>query len=262
MAAGKLARPSELEVCHCERSAAISPNQAANVKLTYFGHCAFRWETPGGVTIVADPYRNQAGRYWFTRLFPEVRCDLGLITHAHFDHDAVDRLPEAASILRMPGDFTSGDLQIRGIGDFHSGASRLRDFPNVMFRLQVGGVSFLHIGDNRAEWPEEVAHAVGNIDVLMVTVDDSIHLLTYEQVDSLVQRLRPRVVIPMHYAIPGLHSTDCELLPADGWLRRQPTVHRLETDRFDFTPSKLPVETETWLFQPASASLTAPEATH
>lgn len=85
------------------------------MRLTYFGHCAFRWETEGGITVVADPYRNATDRYWFTRLFPEVRCDLGLITHAHFDHDAVERLPEAASILRMPGEFTAGDLQIRGV---------------------------------------------------------------------------------------------------------------------------------------------------
>ena len=228
--------------------------------LTYFGHCAFRWQTPAGVTAIADPYRNQAGRYWFTRLFPEAHCDLGLISHAHFDHDAVDRLPKAASILRMPGEFTSGDLKIRGVGDFHSGASRLSDFPNVMFRLEAGGVRFLHIGDNRAEWPEEVSSAVGEVDVLLVTVDDSIHLLTYEQVDSLVQRLQPRVVIPMHYAIPGLTSAECELLPPEGWLARQPTVRRLGTDRFEFSDRRLPNRTEVWLFQPTSASLTAQEA--
>ncbi len=222
------------------------------MRLTYFGHCAFRWETTAGVTVVGDPYRNQAGRYWFTRLFPDVHCDLGLISHAHFDHDAVDRLPEAASILRMPGEFSAGDLNIRGIGDFHSGSSRLRDFPNVMFRLEAGGVSFLHLGDNRAEWPPEVARAVGDIDVLMVTVDDSNHLLTYEQVDSLVRRLQPSVVIPMHYAIPGLTAPGCELLLPERWLARQPTVCRLETDRFEFTTGKLPAQTEVWLFQPAS----------
>ncbi len=230
------------------------------MRLTYFGHCAFRWETPGGVTAVADPYRNAADRYWFTRLFPDLRCDLGLITHAHFDHDAVERLPEAASVLRMPGDFATGDLRIRGIGDWHSGAARLVDFPNVMFRLESNGLRFLHIGDNRSEWPDNVTDAVGDIDVLMVTVDDSVHLLTYEQVDSLIERLRPRVVIPMHYAIPGLHSAECELLPPDQWLRRQPTVRRQESDRFEFTTHNLPTQTEVWLFQPAAASLNAPQA--
>ena len=229
------------------------------MRLTYFGHCAFRWETTAGVTVVGDPYRNQAGRYWFTRLFPDVHCDLGLISHAHFDHDAVDRLPEAASILRMPGEFSAGDLNIRGIGDFLSGSSRLRDFPNVMFRLEAGGVRFLHIGDNRAEWPAEVARAVGDIDVLLVTVDDTIHLLTYDQVDSLVQRLQPRVVVPMQCAIPGLTAAECELLPPEGWLARQQRVRRLQNDRFEFTTGKLPAQTEVWLFQPASEALTAPE---
>ena len=230
------------------------------MRLTYFGHCAFRWETTGGVTALADPYRKQADRYWFTRLFPEIRCDLALITHAHFDHDAVDRLPEAASILRMPGEFNTGDLQIRGVADFHSGPARLSDFPNVMFRLEAGGVSFLHIGDNRAEWPAEVAGAVGEIDVLLVTVDDSLHLLTYDQVDSLVQRLQPRIVVPMHYAIPGLTAAECELLPPDGWLARQRTVRRLETDRIEFSGGNLPAQTEVWVFQPASASSNAPKA--
>ncbi len=229
------------------------------MRLTYFGHCAFRWETPGGVTALADPYRNQAGRYWFTRLFPKVHCEVGLISHAHFDHDAVDRLPEAASVLRMPGEFQIGDLHIRGIGDYHSGAARLRDFPNVMFRLETSGVRFLHVGDNRAQWPADVSHAVGDIDVLLVTVDDSIHLLTYEEVDALVQRLQPRVVIPMHYAIPGITAPECELLPPDQWLARQTTVRRLETDRFEFAAGRLPAQTEVWLFNPASESLASTE---
>ena len=229
------------------------------MKLTYFGHCAFRWETAGGVTVMADPYRNQADRYWFTRLFPDVHCDVGLITHAHFDHDAADRLPELASVLRTPGEFHVGDLRIRGIRDLHSGASRLRDFPNVMFRLEVGGITYLHIGDNRADWPEDVAHAVGEVDVLMVTVDDSIHLLTYDEVDGLVQRLQPRVVIPMHYFIPGLSASGNELLPPESWLERQRTVRRMESHHAEFSAENLPTSTEVWLFQPAPESLSAPK---
>ncbi len=230
------------------------------MKLTYFGHCAFRWETPAGVTVMADPYRNQADRYWFSRLFPQVHCDLGLISHAHFDHDAADRLPEAASVLRTPGDFSTGDLRIRGVRDLHSGASRLRNFPNVMFRLEVDGVSYLHIGDNRADWPDEVTDAVGDIDVLMVTVDDSVHLLSYDEVDGLVRQLEPSVVIPMHYAIPGITASECELLPPEGWLERQRSVRRLESHEADFSRSALPSVTEVWLFQPAPESLAAPEA--
>ena len=74
-----------------------------------------------------------------------------------------------------------------------------------------------------------------------------------------MQRLQPRVVIPMHYAIPGLHAGECELLPPEGWLARQPKVRRLETDRVEFTTRKLPTQTEVWTFQPASDSMSALE---
>ena len=210
--------------------------------------------------MLADPYRNIAERYWFTRLFPDVECDLGLITHAHFDHDAAGRLPEGASLVRMPGEFAVRDLTVRGVLDLHSGASRLRNFPNVMFRLETGGVSFLHLGDNRADWPTGVARSIGSIDVLLVTVDDSKHLLSYEEVDSLVRRLEPRVVIPMHYQIPGLMADDTGLEPPEGWLATQPRVKRLEGHTAQFSPQGLPSQTEVWLFQPSPASFASPVA--
>jgi len=226
--------------------------------LTYYGHCAFQWQTEAGLKVLADPYRNILGRYWFTRLFPDVECDLGLITHAHFDHDAAERLPVGASLVRMSGEFASRDMSVKGVLDLHSGASRLRDFPNVMFRLETGGVSFLHLGDNRADWPADVARAIGEVDVLLVTVDDSNHLLNYEEVDSLVRRLEPRVVIPMHYQIPGLMADDTGLEPPEGWLATQPRVKRLEGPTAQFSPQSLPSQTEIWLFQPSPASFASP----
>ncbi len=226
--------------------------------LTYYGHCAFKWQTEAGLKVLADPYRNISERYWFTRLFPDVECDLGLITHAHFDHDAAERLPEGASLVRMPGEFTSSDMSVKGVLDLHSGASRLRDFPNVMFRLETGGVSFLHLGDNRTDWPAAVARAIGEVDVLLVTVDDSNHLLNYEEVDSLVRRLEPKVVIPMHYHIPGLMADDTGLEPPEGWLHTQPTVKRLDGPTVEFNTQSLPSQTEVWLFQPSPASFDSP----
>ncbi len=127
--------------------------------VTYYGHCAFLWETAQGARVLVDPYRNREDRYWFTREFPRVACDLGLITHAHFDHDAAGRLPESASLLRLPGELRYRDLSVRGIGDFHSNPrGTLSDFPNVMYRLEAGGLRFLHIGDNRADWPTGAAY--------------------------------------------------------------------------------------------------------
>ena len=255
------------------------PNEQ-HLTLTYYGHCSFMWQTARGVKVIADPYRNQKDFYWFTRKFPKVDCDLALVTHAHFDHDAVNRLPEAASVLRMPGYFQLEDMSIRGVLDWHSGqwtseqlldeAPRmtpkqildrhfaLANIPNVMFLLEANGIRFLHIGDNRADWPAEVRQAIGQVDVLMVTVDDSCHLLSYQQVNRLIGQLRPRVVVPMHYQIPGLNPPTVTLDPPDRWLSTQPDVRRIESHKVTIGPGDLPHETQVWLFEPSPASLAAP----
>lgn len=227
--------------------------------LTYYGHCAFLWQTGPGLRVLIDPYRNRADRYWFTRRFPNIQCDLTLVTHAHFDHDAVDWLPETTSLIRLPGEFQFPDLSVKGILDYHSGArSQLINMPNVMFRLETNGVSFLHLGDNRVQWPEAVIRAVGTVDVLLVTVDDSRHLLTYPEVDELVARLNPRVVIPMHYYIPGLTAPSSGLEPPEGWLDTQPSVQRLGRSQIPIDPGSLPDSTQVWVLEPDPASLTAP----
>lgn len=231
------------------------------VAVTYYGHCAFLWETGQGARVLVDPYRNRQDRYWFTRKFPRIPCDLGLITHAHFDHDAADRLPETASLLRMPGKVRYRDISIRGIGDLHSNPKgNTPNFPNVMYRLEAGGLRFLHIGDNRTDWPADVAESVGEVDVLMVTVDDSNHLLTYQEVDSLIDRLSPKVVIPMHYQIPGLHPDAAGLLPPEAWLATHSGVKRLGRHSAAISAEALPAATEIWVFDPSPESLEAPLA--
>ena len=234
----------------------------AELTVTYYGHCAFLWEAAQGTRVLVDPYRNREDRYWFTRKFPQVHCDLGLITHAHFDHDAADRLPESASVLRLAGELRYRDLSVRGIRDLHSNPrGTLPDFPNVMYRLEAGGPRFLHIGDNRADWPAKVAELVGEVDVLMVTVDDSNHLLTYQEVDSLIDRLGPKVVIPMHYQIPELMPDSAGLRPPDGWLATHPRVKRLRRHSATFSTQDLPDTTEIWVFDPSPESMAAPVAT-
>ena len=227
--------------------------------LTYYGHCSFMWQTARGVKVIADPYRNHKDFYWFTRKFPNVDCDLALVTHAHFDHDAVNRLPENASVLRTPGDYQYEDMSIRGVLDWHSGQD-LGNIPNVMFLLEANGIRFLHIGDNRAEWPEEVRHAVGQVDVLMVTVDDSCLCLSYQQVNHLITQLRPRVIVPMHYQISGLNPPSVIYEPPERWLSTQPDVRRIENHNVTIGPGDLPKDTQVWLFEPSPESLAAPGA--
>src|ERR1700751_5772957 len=103
------------------------PTRAGNVKLDFYGHDAFKITSPAGLTILTEPWRNDpTGQYprWFLNEFPALRVDIVLSTHAHFDHDAVER-PNALMVLeRLVGQFKLGDTEITGLADKHQCQSK------------------------------------------------------------------------------------------------------------------------------------------
>lgn len=221
------------------------------VAIDYFGHCAFRITSPGGLSIMFDPWRNDpsgAWGLWYPNDFPKVVVDVCMSTHAHFDHDALFR-PEATMVLdRMIGSWSFADISITGIADKHAceapgwykWTNALAEFGQnacppdnpghmdmVMYVVETGGIRTLIWGDNRHNPPEEVWAALGRIDVLTLPVDGSEHILSFDQGNAIVERLKPKIVIPTHYLNEGTTLTLSTLAPADEWVESQKNFTKL-----------------------------------
>jgi L-ascorbate metabolism protein UlaG (beta-lactamase superfamily) len=223
------------------------------VKIDYYGHCAFKITSPGGATILFDPFRDDpsgAWGLWFKYQFPETVVDITMSTHTHFDHDAIDR-PQSTMVLdRMAGHFEFADLKITGFADKHAcvapgwykWTNALAEFganacpPNnpghmdmVTYLVETGGVRTLIWGDNRHNPDDAFWDAVGQVDVLTLPVDGSMHILSYDQGNGIVERLKPKVVIPTHYLNETTSYTLTTLQPADEWVKSQKSYKMLDS---------------------------------
>jgi len=222
-----------------------SPDEIGDVELAFFGSSAFRITTPLGMTLLIDPWRNppSGGAQWYRQDFPEVAVDIGISTHAHFDHDALHRLDANMLLDRPIGRFELADVRIIGIADKHvtdipsacpvdwSAVYRQRTgidnrppenpraFDNALVIVETGGIRILHWGDNRADPPEHIWAALGKVDVVLLPVDESRHLLSYRQVDRIAERLGAQIIVPCHYLTPQFMHHDSTLLPADDYVR-------------------------------------------
>jgi L-ascorbate metabolism protein UlaG (beta-lactamase superfamily) len=222
------------------------------VKIDYYGHCAFKITSPSGATLMFDPWRDDpsgAWGLWFKHKFPETLVDITLSTHTHFDHDAIDR-PQSTMVLdRMVGRFEFADIRISGFADKHAclapgwykWTDALSEFgvqacpPNnvghmdmVSYLVETGGVRTLIWGDNRPNPAPKFWDAIGRVDVLTLPVDGSQHILSYEQANAIVERVKPKIVIPTHYLHEATTYTLSTLQPADDWVKAQKSFRMLD----------------------------------
>lgn len=241
-------------VIKAQRDGGVHENTGA-VIVDYFGHDAFRFTSPRGTTILIDPWRNDpsgAWGLWFPKEFPPVPVDIVLSTHAHFDHDAVYR-PHAVMVLeRLAGKFTLGDVEITGLADKHQchspGWYHWTDagqefgqqwcppnnplhMDNFIQVITTGGISIAVWGDNRPDPPPHVVAALKGVDVLILPIDGTHHILSDGQVKKIREEIQPKIVIPAHYYMPGVTSVLSTLRNADRWVSEQPHAVRLKSSR-------------------------------
>jgi L-ascorbate metabolism protein UlaG (beta-lactamase superfamily) len=215
------------------------PTRPGSVGIEFYGHNAFKITSPGGLTVLADPWRNDStGRYpeWFLNRFPPLRVDIVLSTHAHFDHDAVDA-PEGLMVLdRLVGRFKLGDVEITGLADKHQcestpcPAKNETGFENAIQIIATGGLRIAIWGDNRAKPDPSLDPYLKDLDVLILPVDT---VLTRAEVDIVLRKYDPKAVIPAHYFIKGLTRGSSGVGSADGWVNDQEKIRHADVRRLD-----------------------------
>ena len=171
------------------------PTRAGDVKIEFYGHDAFKITSPVGLTVLTDPWRNDSTDVypkWFLNEFPTIRVGIVLSTHAHFDHDAVDR-PKGLMVLeRLVGQFKLGDIEITGLADKHKCEPAPADepgsasvdlhvetcppnnviaFDNAIQIIATGGLRIAIWGDNRAVPDPSLDHFLKNVDVLVLPIE-------------------------------------------------------------------------------------------
>ena len=227
------------------------PYKSLASSLTFFGHSSFMVVTPSGTRILIDPFGNSLWSDWFERRFPKVKADLLLMSHRHFDHSAESRVAGRPRIIEAASTYKGQDFEIRAIQGLHARPD-VYGSANLIFVIQLGTMRLCHWGDNSSVVSADLKKAIGDVDVLMVPVDDSEHLLSLGEVSRLIATISPKVVIPMHYFSPGLSSACSPLRGIDKWLQRRNRVRRLRGSHIALDARAFPAETETWVFQQPS----------
>jgi L-ascorbate metabolism protein UlaG (beta-lactamase superfamily) len=177
------------------RLAALGADQ---VRITYVGHATFLIESPQLARIATD-YND-----WVR---PPVLPDIVTMNHAHSTHFTDHPDPAIKMVLRgwredgRPAghDVSFKDVRIRSV------STNIRDWGgsterngNSIFVFEVANLCIAHLGHLHHTLTPQQLEQIGRIDVVMAPVDGN-YTLDLDGMVEVLQSLKARMIIPMHY---------------------------------------------------------------
>ena len=169
------------------------------MKITYLGHATFLLES-GSTTILIDPFDAKVGYP-----MPKVSPTAVLVSHEHGDHNHLAMASGTPKIIRGldDGQWRTVKEQVDGVAiasvpTYHDATQGKERGRNTVFVIDAEGLRVVHLGDLGHPLDEAAAKAIGRPDVLMVPIGGH-YTIDANQAHDVVARLRPGIVIPMHY---------------------------------------------------------------
>jgi L-ascorbate metabolism protein UlaG (beta-lactamase superfamily) len=209
------------------------------IKLTWLGHATFRVETPGGKTILIDPW------VMGNPVCPEKeknvkKVDVLLCTHGHGDHigDAVEiakkhnpkivGIPELCGWLEKKGvkqtasmnkggTQTVGDITVTMVHADHS--CGIQDGDQLVYGGEAcgyvvafdNGVKIYHAGDTNVFGDMQIIRELYRPEIAMIPIGDH-YTMGPREAAYACKLLKPKMVVPMHFGtFPVLTGKPSEL---------------------------------------------------
>ncbi len=146
-------------------------------------------------TIVTDPRLSLLGLKDIA-----IKDSVELSTEARFTIDN----PDARLEVEGPGEYGVADFDIRGIAAQRHIDSDKTELLATIYRIEIGDVRLGLLGNIDPNLSDNQLEELGVIDILVLPVGGGGYTLDAVGATSLVRKIDPKVVIPVHYADDNL----------------------------------------------------------
>ncbi len=174
--------------------------------IKYLGHASFFIKTKTA-RLVTDPFDPQM----VGLKFPKVEADIVTVSHHHQDHDFIKPFQLSIAdkpslfIVDLPGEYEKLGVRITGYQSYHDTKKGAERGENIIYKIEVEGISLLHCGDLGFVPEDSFFETLGEIHILFVPVG-GFYTIDSTKAAELVKKIEPSIVIPMHYKHPKINQ--------------------------------------------------------
>lgn len=215
------------------------------MEISYIAHSCFKIKGKD-VTIVIDPYDPKSTG----QKMPTLSADVLLMSHQHSDHNYKEAVTDYRLLVDTAGEFEVQDVFIHGIKCYHDNKMGEERGQNVMFHIEIDGLSVLHLGDLGHELGKEMLEQIPDVDVLLIPVG-GVYTIDASTATKVISDIEPGIVVPMHYQTTTLTGLPEKLAELGKFLdemgvEANGTVERLKLNK----KSDIPEDTEVIVVSP------------
>jgi L-ascorbate metabolism protein UlaG (beta-lactamase superfamily) len=169
--------------------------------ITWQGHSCFKIQDKvgtDGITLTTDPFDKSLGLK-----VPNFESDIITVSHDHGDHNNVSALRGKPFVINTAGEYDVKGVLVEGIHSFHDEKEGKKRGTNIIYRIEIEDISLVHLGDLGRELDNKQLERLERTDILFIPVGGK-YTIDAKKAVEVISQLEPRIVIPMHYMIPGL----------------------------------------------------------
>lgn len=181
------------------------------MKIKWLGHSCFKITGSNGTRILTDPFDDNVG---YT--VPSVEADIVTTSHNHYDHNYTDCVRGQFEVLTRAGDHFLKNVPIVGVHTCHDDEYGAKRGDNIVFVYEMDNIRVCHLGDLGHLPTVDQLQQIGLVDVLLIPVG-GIYTLDPELAMQVIDLLKPKVILPMHYKTSVLRF---ELGTVDAFLEK------------------------------------------
>lgn len=174
--------------------------------IQWFGQACFKIQAKPGpgqeVTVVFDPFDPSK----LGLKLPKLSGDIVAVTHNHFDHNYLSGVNGNYFLIDGPGEYEVKGVFVYGLEAYHDNKRGQERGGITMYSLAAEGISLAHLGDlGQTELTSEQMEHLEGTDIVLLPVGGT-YTIDAKQAAQIVAQIEPRLIIPMHYRLPGLKT--------------------------------------------------------